>query len=449
MVERAFCAAVKKLLTDPVGGLLLAVSGGVDSMVMAHLFLRWIKTPEGSRICSRTAIAHMNFSLRGEESDRDCDFVGSWAKENHIPFYRETVLTRDYAAKKGISLEMAARELRYQWFEALSQKEGFSYTAVAHNANDKAETLLLNLIRGTGVRGLCSMREKTGNIIRPLLDVPRSVIDDYAREQDIPYRTDSTNLETDFARNKIRHLVMPVLEEISPNVAVRFAKNSGLFLQAQQVLDSYVREKGKECRSERGFSIPALLIQEHMNFLLYEFLSPYGFNPSQTEPIAAAMEGQSGKHFFSGSHILWIDRGELVIRDLVDPGTSPGVSVQQIERTPGFVIPEDPKTAALDGDTLGYPLKIRKWEPGDKFIPLGMNGFKKISDFLTDLKIPLYQKQDVHLLCSGDDVVWVIGYRIDNRYRITPSTTMIMLFHQKEDGPEAPGLPTSPVFDCE
>jgi tRNA(Ile)-lysidine synthase len=449
MVEHAFYAAVKRLLTDPAGGLLLAVSGGVDSMVMAHLFIRWIKTPEGRQIYPRLAVAHMNFSLRGAESDRDCDFVGSWAKENHIPFFRNTVLTRDYAAKKGISLEMAARELRYQWFETLSQKEGYSYTAIAHNANDKAETLLLNLARGTGVRGLCSMREKTGNIIRPLLDVPRSLIEDYARVHDIPYRTDSTNLETDFARNKIRHLVMPVLEEISPNVVVRFAKNSGLFLQAQQVLDSYVREKRSECSSERGFSIPALMSQEHMNFLLHEFLSPFGFNPSQTGPIAAAMEGQSGKRFFSGSHILWIDRGELVIRDLVDSGMSVGVTVQQTERTPGFVIPEDPETAALDGDTLGYPLKIRKWEPGDKFIPLGMNGFKKISDFLTDLKIPLYQKQDVYLLCSGDDVVWVIGYRIDNRYKVTPATTTIMLFHQKADGPEDPGLPTSPVFDCE
>ncbi|MFA5444045.1 MAG: tRNA lysidine(34) synthetase TilS [Bacteroidales bacterium] len=449
MVERAFYAAVKRLLTDPVGGVLLAVSGGVDSMVMAHLFIRWIKTPEGSRICPRLAIAHMNFLLRGEESDRDCDFVENWAKENHIPFYRKTVLTQDYAAKKGISLEMAARELRYEWFEAISQKERFSYTAIAHNANDKAETLLLNLVRGTGVRGLCSMREKTGNIIRPLLDLPRSLIEGYARVHDVPFRTDSTNLETDFARNKIRHLVMPVLEEISPNVAVRFAKNSGLFLQAQQVLDSYVKEKYKDCSSERGFSIPALMNQEHGSFLLHEFLAPYGFNPSQTEAISAAMEGQSGKRFFSGSHTLWIDRGELVLRDLVDPGMSVGVTVQQTDRTPGFVIPEDPKTAALDGDTLGYPLKIRKWKPGDKFMPLGMNGFKKVCDFLTDLKIPLYQKKDVHLLCSGDDVVWVIGYRIDNRYRITTGTTTIMLFHQKADGPESLRFPTGSVFDCE
>ncbi|HRW94933.1 MAG TPA: tRNA lysidine(34) synthetase TilS [Bacteroidales bacterium] len=449
MVERAFYAAVKRLLTDPVEGLLLAVSGGVDSMVMANLFIGWITTPEGNRICSRVAIAHMNFSLRGEESDRDSDFVDSWAKKNHISFFRKTVSARDYADKKGISLEMAARELRYQWFEILSQKERFTYTAIAHNANDKAETLLLNLIRGTGVRGLCSMREKTGSIIRPLLDVPRSTIEDYARVHDIPFRTDSTNLETDFARNKIRHLVMPVLEEISPNVAVRFAKNSGLFLQAQQVLDSYVREKRDECSSERGFSIPALLNQEHMNFLLHEFLSPYGFNSSQTESIALAMAGQSGKHFFSESHILWIDRGELVIRDVVDSGITPGLTVKQMERTPGFVIPNDPQTAALDGDMLVYPLTIRKWEPGDKFIPLGMTGFKKISDFLTDLKIPLYNKEKVHLLCSGNDVVWVIGYRIDNRYRITPATTTIMLFHQKADGPEDPGLPTVPVFDCE
>ena len=449
MVERAFYAAVNRLLTDPVNGLLLAVSGGVDSMVMAHLFIRWIKTPEGRRICSRAAIAHMNFSLRGEESDLDCDFVQTYAKEHNIPFYKKKVLTKEYATEKGISLEMAARELRYQWFEALSIEQDFSRIAIAHNANDRAETLLLNLIRGTGTRGLCSMRETTGNIIRPILDIPRSLIEDYSREHSIAYRTDSTNLETDFARNKIRHLVMPVLEEISPNVVVRFGKNSGHFLQVQKVLDSYTREKYTECRSERGFSIPALSGQEHVNFLLYEFLSPYGFNTSQTEALSEAMEGQSGKRFFSGSHVLWIDRGELVIRDLMDPGMPVAVTVQQKERTPGYVIPEDPKTAALDGDKLGYPLRIRKWKPGDKFMPLGMSGFKKISDFLTDLKIPLYEKKDIHLLCSGDDVVWVIGYRIDNRYKVTSSTTTIMLFHQKADGPEALSLPKDPVFGDE
>ena len=449
MVERAFYAAVKRLMTDPIDGLLMAVSGGVDSMVMAHLLLCWIETPEGSRICSRTAIAHMNFSLRGEESDKDSGFVESWAKKNHIPFFRKTVLTKEYACKKGISLEMAARELRYQWFEELSNKEGFSHTAIAHNANDRAETMLLNLIRGTGVRGLCSMREKNGNVIRPLLDIPRSLIEEYAREYNIPFRTDSTNLETDFARNKIRHLVMPVLEEISPNVVVRFGKNSGHFLQVQKVLDSYTREKYTECRSERGFSIPALSGQEHVKFLLYEFLSPYGFNTSQTEAISEAMEGQSGKRFVSGSHVVWIDRDELVIRDLLDNAVSVDVTIQQTDRTPGFVIPDDAKTAALDGDKLGYPLKIRKWKPGDKFIPLGMSGFKKISDFLTDLKIPLYQKQHVHLLCSGDDIVWVIGYRIDNRYRVTPDTTTIMLFHQRAGGPESPVLQEDPEFDFE
>lgn len=449
MVERAFYAAVKRLMTDPIDGLLMAVSGGVDSMVMAHLLLRWIETPEGSRICSRTAIAHMNFSLRGEESDKDSDFVESWAKKNHIPFFRKKVLTKEYACKKGISLEMAARELRYQWFEELSNKEGFSHTAIAHNANDRAETMLLNLIRGTGVRGLCSMREKNGNVIRPLLDIPRSLIEEYAREHNIPYRTDSTNLETDFARNKIRHLVMPVLEEISPNIVPRFGKNAENFLQAQQVLDAYVTEKREFCQSERGFSIPALLNQEHMDFLLHEFLAPYGFNPAQTEAISEAMEGQSGKRFVSGSHIVWIDRDELVIRDLLENAVYVDVTVQKIDRTPGFIIPEDAKTAALDGDKLGYPLKIRKWKPGDKFMPLGMNCFKKISDFLTDLKIPLYQKQHVHLLCSGQDIVWVIGYRIDNRYRVTPDTTTIMLFHQKANGPESPVRQEDPEFDFE
>ncbi len=446
MIERAFYASVRRLLTDPVSGLLLTVSGGVDSMVMAHMFIRWMQTVEGHRLCPGTAIAHMNFSLRGAESDRDHEFVRQWAHKNKVPFYSKTVFTKKTARENGISLEMAARELRYQWFGSLCEELGFSHIAVAHNANDRAETLLLNLIRGTGVRGLCSLREKTGNIIRPLLDIPRSLIEDYAREHNIPFRTDSTNLETDLARNKIRHLVMPVLEEITPNVAVRMGKNAGHFLQAQQVLESFLSEKRQDCKSERGFSIPSLLRQNHKCFLLHEFLSPYGFNSAQIEDISSAMEGQSGKRFYSGSHVLWIDRGELVIRDLVEHGTSTGVNGYQTELSPDFVIPTDPGTAALDADKLGYPLKIRKWEPGDRFMPLGMNRLKKISDFLTDLKVPLYKKQDILVLCSGTDIVWVVGYRIDNRYKVTESTTRIMLFHQKASGPEHLHYPPDQVF---
>ncbi|MDD3100582.1 MAG: tRNA lysidine(34) synthetase TilS [Bacteroidales bacterium] len=440
MVQNTFSASLRKLLTAPCSGVLIAVSGGVDSMVMTHLFIQWMAGGEGVGLCQRIAMAHMDFCLRGEESEGDQAFVADFARENGITFYTKKVNTRTYAAEKGISTEMAARELRYDWFGTLCREHGLSHIAVAHNANDRAETVLLNLVRGTGIRGLCSMRMQNGTIIRPLLHIPRAMIEEYAHHNGIAYRTDSTNLQTDFARNKIRHLVLPVLEEISPNVISRIGKNADNFLQVQQLLDALAEKKRAECATGRGFSIPALLSGGQVEYWLYALLSPYGFNPSQLEDIALAMEGQSGKRFLSASHTLWIDRGELVVRELDVQAASSQLEYRRLERAPGFVIPEGPAVAALDADTLLFPLRVRPWEEGDRFIPLGMKGYKKISDFLTDLKIPLYDKDRIQVLCSGNDIVWVIGLRIDNRFRITKKTTTILLVHETANGPGSPGV---------
>lgn len=435
MVETAFLSSVRKLLTGSPGGILLAVSGGVDSMVMANLFVKWMGTEQGERMSRQVAVAHMNFSLRGTESDRDQLFVKDWAGKHGLPFYTKKVSASDYAGEKGISIEMAAREIRYDWFGTLCREHDLSYIAIGHNANDRAETILLNLIRGTGLKGLCSMREQNGNVIRPLLEVPRSLIVEYARSNDIAYCEDSTNLETEFARNKIRLLVMPVLEQISPNVVLRMGKNAGNLLQAQSLLEFMTENKRAACATANGFSIPCLMGEGHVEFWLHALLSPYGFKESQIPGIYASLQGQSGKRFLSPSHVLWIDRQELAIRPLADTGTSVMLNYRRIEHTPDFVIPKDPEVAALDADKLKYPLKVRNWEPGDKFIPLGMSGFKKISDFLVDQKVPGFEKGNIRVLCSGDDIAWVIGRRIDNRFRITSATTTILLFHQKEAGP--------------
>ncbi len=409
-------------------------------MVMAHLFERWTKTEEGRRACPVLVIAHMNFSLRGKDSDGDQLFVEHWGKEHGIPVVIKKTEAATIAAELGMSIEMAARELRYEWFDWLADEKGLTHVAVAHNANDKAETMLLNLIRGTGLRGLCSMREQRGKIIRPLLEVSSAAILEYAQEHGITYRTDATNLETNFARNKIRHKVMPVLEGINPGVVARMGKNAEHFLQAMDLLDSLTEQKRKECASPRGFSIPCLVRGGHVAFWLHALLSPYGFHPSQTAAIALSLTGQSGKKFVAPEHVLWIDRDELVIRKLAHSETMQRITYERVDKIPGFVIPQEKHVAALDADTLEYPLTVRALQPGDRFKPLGMTGFKKISDFLIDEKVPLYDKENIRVLCSGRDIAWVVGRRIDERFKVTEATTTVMLFRQKEDEHELPVL---------
>ncbi|MFA5288221.1 MAG: tRNA lysidine(34) synthetase TilS [Bacteroidales bacterium] len=444
-VEHTFRAAAERLLEGSSCGVLLALSGGVDSMVMANLFVKWLGSGSGKPLHRKVAVAHMNFSLRQAESDGDEEFVQAWSRRNCIPFYVKKVQTLQYAREKGISTEMAARELRYDWFESLCREYGFSFIAVAHNANDRAETMVLNLIRGTGLRGLCSMKGQNGKVIRPLLEVPRTGILEYARDNHIAYRTDSTNQETVYARNRIRHLVMPILEQMTPNVVQRMGKNADNLTQAQLLLDSLTSEKREACATVRGFSIPCLIRGGNVDYWLYQLLSPYGFNASQIHGIAISMAGQSGKKFLSQSHVLFIDREELVIRELADQVTLAKLGVIQVERTPGFVIPKDPGLAALDAGKLQFPLEVRAWKPGDRFVPLGMKGFKKISDFLIDQKVPGCDKKEVFVLCSGNDIAWVIGWRIDNRFRITDKTTTIMIFHQKADEPGSRLLPEDQV----
>ncbi|MFY9116159.1 MAG: tRNA lysidine(34) synthetase TilS [Bacteroidales bacterium] len=434
-VERIFRKSAEQLLNATGNGVLLAVSGGADSMVMLHLFAQWQQTEAGKTVCPLLVVAHMNFSLRGMESDGDQALVEEKAKEYGLPIRIKKVDAASVARMQGVTTEMAARDLRYAWFEEVCREEGLSHIAVAHNANDRAETLLLNLIRGTGLKGLCSMRPKRGIIIRPMLEIPSVAIVSYAKEYGIVYRMDATNLETTFARNKIRHHVMPVLEQMVPGVVPRMGKNAEHLQQALGVLEELAEQKRKECACEGGFSIPCLLRGGHVPFWAYTLLAPYGFHPDQTAQIAQSLAGQSGKKFFSAHYALWIDRNRIIIRELAAVALTQQIVYEKIARTPDFTIPGDEKTVALDADKLEYPLTVRTPKPGDRFMPLGMRGFKKISDFLIDSKVPLYDKQKVQLLCSGNDIAWVVGMRIDERFKVTKDTTTIMLFRQKEGGP--------------
>lgn len=439
-IERIFRKSAEVLLNYEDNGLLLAVSGGSDSMVMLHLFAKWVQTETGRQICPLLVVAHMNFSLRGDDSEADQALVEEKAKEYGFPIRTKKVDAAAVARMRGISIEMAARDLRYAWFEELCQSEGLTHIVVAHNANDRAETLLLNMMRGTGLKGLCSMRAKRGMVIRPLLDIPAAAIQSYAEENGIAYRIDATNLETTFARNKIRHQVMPVLEQMAPGVVLRMGKNAEHLLQASLVLDDLTEKKRQECACEDGFSIPCLLRDGHTLFWIHALLSPYGFHPNQTVQIAQSLTGQSGTKFLSPGYALWIDRNRIVIRDLAVSELKKQIEYEQIERRADFSIPTDEKTVALDADKLEYPLTVRSPRPGDRFMPLGMKGYKKISDFLIDEKIPLYDKENVQLLCSGNDIAWVVGLRIDERFKVTQHTTTIMLLRQKEGEPSHPAL---------
>ena len=437
-MERTFHNAVRILLDRPCKGVLMAVSGGVDSMVMAHLFVRFVSTREGRDVCGPLALAHMNFSLRAAASDSDQDFVKKWSEQQGIPFFTKTVDTKRFAAEEGISVEMAARRLRYEWFEELLAQTGFSYIAVAHNANDRAETMLLNMVRGTGLRGLCGIPSRNDKVVRPLLDIPRDAIEHFASANNISFHVDETNLQTDYARNKIRHLVMPVLEEITPNVAMRMGRNAGNLIMTQRLLDSLACEKKRQIATENGFSIAGLLEDGHGLYWLHTLLQPYGFRSGQMDEIFRSLGGQSGKRFFSDQYALFKDRDQLILRPLAGVSGIPGLEWDVMENSAGLVIPTDLSVACLDADTLPFPLEVRPWEPGDRMIPLGMKGYKKVSDLLTDLKIPLCDKPGVHVLCSGKEIVWVIGLRIDNRFRVTQSTKMIIRYRCKESSPVHP-----------
>ncbi|MDR0729326.1 MAG: tRNA lysidine(34) synthetase TilS [Prevotellaceae bacterium] len=416
---------------------LVAVSGGVDSMTLAHL----------SHAAGLTmGVAHCNFGLREEESDGDALFVEQWANARGIPFFSIHFDTKQYAATHGLSTQMAARKLRYEWFEEIRRSHGFTDVAVAHHSDDNAETVLINLLRSTGIKGLCGMQPANGRIIRPLLFATRREIMEYALQNHIAYREDRTNADDDYIRNRIRHLIMPELQKINPAATANILATAGNLLQACHVLTTEKERIAATCCSRTDadvrISIVALKAVPHYSFWLFELLQGYHFSGGVTNNIIAALGRQSGKRFYSASHVLIKDRDELIITPLSHMRTThlPVVAERYIERNyraitqplclrfdyrttdADFVIPRHTNTACLAADKLLFPLLLRPWRKGDVFIPFGMNGYKKVSDLLIDEKVPLHEKAEQYVLVSGADIVWLVGRRIDERYRITPAT---------------------------
>ncbi len=427
-------------LADKSDRILLAVSGGIDSMVMANLFIR-----KGFRI----GIAHCNFTLRGRESDKDEELVRLYAANHNIPFYSIRFGTEEYAERKGISIEMAARELRYEWFEKTRKKFRFKSIAVAHNMNDNIETILINLTRGTGIAGLTGMKPVTNRIIRPLLFATRKVIVDYSTKHKISYREDKSNAETKYIRNKIRHLVIPVLKEINPSIEATLTETAGRFSNMNEILSDFTENLRKSAFTEREnliiFNFKQLQSKIQNKTILYELLKPYGISNNNIDDLQNIIKGRTGGQLFTGTYRFIKNRNEIIIVPESQPETAnfkvnsvaelrkiPGiVSVRYIKITEKFSIPEDPCVACIDARKISFPIIIRKWKKGDFFFPLGMDQKKKLSDYFVDRKFSRLDKEKILVAESSGMIFWILGERIDNRFRITGSTkkALIIIAH--------------------
>ncbi|MEA3477711.1 MAG: tRNA lysidine(34) synthetase TilS [Bacteroidota bacterium] len=419
----------------PDDKILLAVSGGIDSMVMLDLF---------QAAGFKFGIAHCNFKLRGEESEQDALFLKNIAEQYKAEYHTQSFDTSNYAATHGISVQMAARDLRYQWFEEILDKFDYNYYATAHHQDDLIETFMINLSRGTGIAGLTGIQTKLKNRIRPLLFSSRADIIQYQSSAKIEYREDSSNKEQKYVRNKIRHQLIPLFEEINPAFSTKILQTIQHLQGVEAIYLDAVNDVKKKCittdHDSAKISIAQLNTLPGPEAFLFEFLLPYNFNSTVVKDVLRSMDGIPGKVFYSPSHRLLLDRQYLII----EPINTAGEGSQQYFIEDGMKMLAQPlkllfetiaydevnidpsdHLALLDFDLLEFPLQIRKWEEGDYFYPLGLGGRKKISDFLIDHRISVFDKEKVWLLCSGGKIAWVIGLRIDERYKLTPASETI------------------------
>jgi len=422
--------------------ILLAVSGGIDSVVMTHLF---------SQSDYNCAIAHCNFQLRGEESDEDEAFVTTLAASLEMQFHVKQFDVDEAVSNKGISVQMAARELRYAWFEELIHQQSYDAVATAHNRNDSVETFFLNLSRGTGIRGLTGIPLRNGDIIRPLLFASREEITGYARRNNLIFREDSSNIETKYRRNKIRHDVVTVMQQINPGFLETMARNMSRFREVHTIYMQSVDNTRKALFDKDSnrihIDIAALKKLSPIRTWLYELFSPFGFTRSQCEGIEKIMDADPGRQSISTTHQLYKDRSQLILVEstqkafdryyLDNPENLSSLpfpmDVEVLDRSELQQIPDDKQIACLDHAEILFPLTIRHWMHGDYFYPLGMNQMKKLSDFFVDEKIPVPEKEGTWIMASGNKIVWIMGHRIDNRFRITAKTTRVLLLRFQSD----------------
>lgn len=412
---------------------LLTVSGGIDSMVMADLFIK-------SGVLA--GFAHCNFGLRGVESNYDEEFVRTAAEKYNYPIYIKKMDVDSYVSQHGESVQVAARELRYRWFEELMQNTDFELYATAHHFDDQVETFFINLMRGTGIKGLTGIPAKNGRCIRPLLFAERHEIETYAKLEGIAYREDSSNLKNDYLRNRIRHFVVPALEKASPGFKTGMRNTFRTLSGASDFLDHEIDKRKSEIFSlKNGLTVMdtgKLKKESDPGFVLYQLLNSFGYNFATVNQILESLDKEPGRQFLSDTHEVFTDRDSLIISKIEEPDNKVYKINQDTKSllTPVQLqlnifpfehqnIPVDPTIAWLDYEKLIFPLEIRRYRQGDAFVPLGMKGRKKLSDFFIDEKIPVPEKRNIWIILSTGKIAWIAGHRIDNRFRITPRTKKV------------------------
>ena len=416
---------------------IVALSGGIDSIVLTHLMAE-----AGYDIVA----AHCNFNLRGDESDGDERFVEAFCKAKDITLHTRHFDTEAYAKANGVSIEMAARELRYRWFEELRKELSFDKIAVAHHADDQIETFLINLLRGSGIHGLKAMLPQNANIVRPLLWASRNDIRHYALHNALQWHNDSTNDANICTRNKLRNIVIPQICLQFGN-ARKSIGNSINFLTSECALyDELVRQHILSLQTEHDGTLTmpqSAFANANGKQLLFEWIRPYGFNTAQLDFIAEAMTQPSGQCYLSPTHRLRIEHNNLVISILKNKAINNatistetgeiaepvGMSITVAEKDDGFTISRDPRCATIDSDTIKFPLLLRQWQHGDRFKPLGMRGTKLVSDFLAGLHLTPTEKEEALVVEDADkNIIWVVGRRIDDRFKVTEKTKNVATF---------------------
>ena len=440
---------------------LVALSGGADSVALLHVLLH---------LGYKVEAAHCNFQLRGEEAKRDEDFCRSLCEEHTVAFHTAHFATREYAELRHISIEMAARRLRYDYFEQLRNDIGAEAVAVAHHRDDSVETILLNLIRGTGIHGLTGIAPSRDHVVRPLLSVGRTDIEAFLQEQGLGYVTDSSNLVDDVVRNKIRLDILPLMREINPSVAQSIAVTADRLRQVATIFDDTMAQRVEKAEIHKNSlkSLKSLATLKSLTTLkslkslatlkslkiydlalipdeytLFYVLRPFGFSPAAISDIFKAMGHQhSGTEFSSSTHEMVFHQGMMLVRPIRQPfkpivipeegcyviPDAGKIRISCCKVDERFVIPKEANKVALNVDDIRFPLTLRTMRNGDKFTPLGMRGTKLVSDFLTDLKASLFEKRDQLLLTDvNDNIIWVVGRRPDNRYRVTTHTKEVIV----------------------
>ena len=427
--------------------LLIAISGGIDSVVLTYLLYQ---------LKFDISLAHCNFQLRGEDSDQDEIFVKQLADQLQLPVFTKSFATTQFAKKEKLSIQLAARKLRYDWFTVILNENKLDHILTAHHADDNLETFIINTIRGTGLDGLTGIPEKNENILRLLLPFTRDQIEKYAHENKIVWRDDSSNVEVKYTRNKIRHQVIPVLKELNPSLLTSFSKTLQNLKGSRHIIEDSIENLKKTViipadptTGEAGIQkIDIKKLKEYNNpkAYLYELLNEYGF--SEWNDIADLIEAQSGKQIVSGTHRIIKDRDYLLLTNLDAMNPSEKVNKYEISENDEMLEGDDFKLQLsrlgsqnimdksqdivfIDSDKLKFPLIVRKWQKGDYFYPSGMHGKKKLSKFFIDEKMSILQKEKIWLLCSANEIIWVIGKRLDDRFKAIATTENILKIELK------------------